>query len=157
MPAQRARCLAAGMDDFLIKPIQAATLLDAVSRVQIGAAQGCPVDKVVLDRDALMGRVGDDTRLLAEIAGAFSGESGKVMERARDALASGDLEGFAREIHTLHGMLRSVSGVAATDEARKLESLDVTNHGDEARAIYVLLEHEVRTLGRELEAMAGEV
>jgi HPt (histidine-containing phosphotransfer) domain-containing protein len=78
------------------------------------------------------------------------------MARARDALASGDAERFAREIHTLLGMLRSLSGVKATEEARKLECLDLAKDGEETRAIYASLEREVGALASELAAMALE-
>ena len=157
MPAQRARCLAAGMDGFLVKPIQAATLLDALSSAQRGAAElGEAAKKVVLDRDALLERVGGDARLLAEVTREFPGASAAVMARARDALAGGDSEQFSREIHTLHGMLRNLSGVEASDEARKLECLDLARDGDQARAVYGSLEREVGALAIELGAMARE-
>jgi CheY-like chemotaxis protein len=70
MPAQRVRCLAAGMDGFLAKPIQAATLLDAISRAQSEALrQGASGRTVVLDRAALLDRVGGDANLLTELIG----------------------------------------------------------------------------------------
>ena len=156
MPAQRERCLAAGMDGFLVKPVRAATLLEAVSRVQRGGAEHSePTGKVVLDRGALAGCVDGDAQLLAEIAGAFPDESGKIMARVRDALASGDTVTFSHQIHTLHGMLRNLSGIAATEEARKLECLDLAKDGDQARAIYASLESEVRALASELQAVAS--
>ena len=157
MPADRARCLAAGMDGFLVKPIQPATLLDAVSRAQRAPARLAePAGKVVLDRAALRDRVGDDVELLAELVGEFPHVSAAVMARAREALASGDAERFSREIHTLHGMLRNLSGVAAAEEARKLECLDLARDGDDAPAIYAALEREVRALENELGSMARE-
>src|SRR5262249_18611674 len=56
MPGDRARCLAAGMDGYLTKPIQPATLLDAVARLQPRRAEPREKksEKRILDRDALL-------------------------------------------------------------------------------------------------------
>jgi len=157
MAAQRARCLEAGMDGFLVKPIQPATLVDAIARARSGAAQhGESAGNMILDRDALLERVGGDVRLLRELVGEFPDASAKVMARARDALEGGDAGRFAGEIHTLHGMLRSLSGILASEEARKLECLDPARDADETRAVYASLEREVRVLASALGALARE-
>src|SRR5262249_40875317 len=121
MPGDRARCLAAGMDGYLIKPIQRATLLDAVARLHGRRAE--PRGKKIPDGDALMETVEGDAQLRSEIVNAFSGTCGELMSRAREAMESRDAERLASEMHTLQGMFRSLSAVAALEEARKLESL----------------------------------
>jgi len=156
MPGDRARCLAAGMDGYLTKPIQPATLLDAVARLQPRRAEPREKksEKRILDRDALLESV-EDAQLLAEIVEAFSGACGNLMSRAREAMESGDAERLGVELHTLQGMFRSLSAVAALDEARKLESLAAGDR-DEARAIYASLEREVQALAGELAALSRE-
>jgi signal transduction histidine kinase/HPt (histidine-containing phosphotransfer) domain-containing protein len=157
MPGDRARCLAGGMDGHLIKPIQPKALLEAV--------EGLPHDpersraspetrKIILDRAELMKRVDSDARLLAEISSGFPDACGKHLARAQEAMRSGDAERFAREVHTLHGMFRNLSGVAAQEQTRKLECLDPSRDGPQVRAIYALLEREALALEAELAAFA---
>jgi two-component system, sensor histidine kinase len=149
MAGDRERCLAAGMDGYLVKPIQPSTLLEAIRRLQ-------PRDKPVIDRAALMERVDGDARLLAEIAGTFPRDCDKLMARLREALESGSAERFAYEIHTLHGMFRNLAGIAAQEQARKLEELDLAKDGATAKAIYASLEREAQAFKAALCALAGE-
>ena len=148
MAGDRERCLRAGMDGFLIKPIQPSSLRAAIGR--LGQS-----DRPVIDRAALMDRVDGDAHLLAEIAGTFPDDCDKLMARAREALESGSAERFAYEVHTLHGMFRSLSGVAAQEEARKLEELELAKDGEKAKAIYASLEREVQALKTALCTLAG--
>jgi len=158
MPGDRARCLAAGMDGYLMKPIQPAMLLDALRRVHVAAAEQAEApDQAVLDRLALMERMGGDVHLLAEIAAAFPDDSRRLMDRAREAIAAGDAERFAAEVHTLHGMFRNLAAPAAGSEARKLEGLDLTRNREEVLAIYASLEREVQALASELCALTRDL
>jgi CheY-like chemotaxis protein len=159
MPADRARCLAGGMDGHLIKPIQPKALLKAVEGLPLGPERGSgspETRKIVLDRVELMNRVENDTRLLAEISAGFPDACGKHLARAREAMQSGDAERFAREVHTLHGMFRNLSGVAAQEQACKLERLDPSRDGQQVRAIYAALEREALALEVELAAFARD-
>jgi CheY-like chemotaxis protein/HPt (histidine-containing phosphotransfer) domain-containing protein len=159
MPADRARCLAGGMDGHLIKPIQPKALLEAVEGLPLGPERGSgspETRKIVLDRVELMNRVENDTRLLAEISAGFPDACGKHLARAREAMQSGDAERFAREVHTLHGMFRNLSGVAAQEQACKLERLDPSRDGQQVRAIYAALEREALALEVELAAFARD-
>src|SRR5262249_38483203 len=93
---------------------------------------------------------------LAEIAAMFPDTSAKLMARAREAIANGDAERFAAEVHTLHGMLRSLSAPAAENEVKKLEALDLARNRDEVQTLVESLEREVRALASELAAMVRE-
>src|SRR5437763_284640 len=121
MAEDRERCLGAGMDGYLVKPIQPAALLDAIERIAVepeppaGAADW---EAVAADGAELLEQVGGDARLLGEIADLFVRESGKHLAALRQAIGSRDAEAFGREIHTLRGLPRGLPPGAA-EEARE--------------------------------------
>lgn len=147
------------MDGYLIKPIQPETLLDAVERLQLdsgGRPKSAQSKKVILDRAALLDRVDGDMQLLGEVTGLFRQECAPLMARAREAMESGNAGGFAREVHTLRGMFRSLSAVAAQETAGRLEELDLTENREEVQEAYALLERETQAVRAELGALAAE-
>ncbi|HET7200956.1 MAG TPA: response regulator, partial [Burkholderiales bacterium] len=159
MVGDRERCLKAGMDGYVIKPIQPATLLEAIERYGLDSGrtrEPAQPASVVLDRSALMERVEGDARLLAEIAETFSEHCGKLMASARDAMESGNAEKFAYDVHTLHGMFRNLSARAAEADARRLEELDLARDFEKVRAVYASLERQAQAFEAELCALADE-
>ena len=159
MAGDRERCLQAGMDGYLVKPIQPTVLLEAIEGLQFvpaGPSKSARAEKVTLDRAALLDRVDGDMRLLGEVTGLFLRSCGELMASAREAMANGDTGGFAYDIHTLHGMLRSLSAGAAQEAAGKLQELDLKKEREKAQAIYALLDQEVQALKAELAKLTSE-
>src|SRR6266567_2203639 len=159
MAGDRERCLQAGMDGYLVKPIQPTVLLEAIEGLQFvpaGLSKSARAEKVTLDRAALLDRVDGDMQLLGEVTGLFLRSCGDLMASAREAMANGDTGGFAYDIHTLHGMLRSLSAGAAQEAAGKLQELDLKKEREKAQAIYALLDQEVQALKAELAKLTSE-
>ena len=156
MPADRRRCLSAGMDGYLVKPIQPRLLLEAIGRLELGLRGRMPVREVVLDRADLMDRVGGDAQLLAEISNAFPDTCARLLASVRDAMARGEPQQFACAAHTLRGMFRNLSGIAAQEEARKLEDLHPENDRTSAEALVESLEREAQALAGELAVLARD-
>src|SRR5258706_8185674 len=142
MAGDRERCLKAGMDGYLIKPIQPATLLEAIEQLHLasGRAKGAQAEKIVLDRATLLDRVDGDMQLLGEITKLFLQECEPLMASAREAMKTGNAGRFAYDIHTLRGMFRNLSATAAQDAAGKLEELDLVKNLEKVQAAYALLE-----------------
>ncbi|MHC4341245.1 MAG: Hpt domain-containing response regulator [Planctomycetota bacterium] len=110
--SDRRRCLEAGMDEMLTKPVRPADLADAIRR-----ATGATTAKPDWARavEALGGREG----LLRRMAAAFVEEAPGWMGALQAAIASGDLPGMRRAAHTLYGSLRYF------DAARAVELADI--------------------------------
>lgn len=159
MAGDRERCLRAGMDGYLIKPIRPAMLLEAIERLQL-APQPVPLvpeRRLILDRAELLERVDGNVQLLGEVLVMFSQQCRPLMARVREAIESGNASGFACDVHTLRGMLRSLSAVAAQEAAGKLEDLDLrTDERERAGTIFAALEKEVQALTVELGTLGQE-
>jgi len=104
--ADRDRCLVAGMNMVLTKPVSAQQLEAALAGL--------------LKRDQLQEITGGNPALLARLRDAFARQTPELMAAIRDALASADQERVVRNAHTLKGSLSYFEGDAAK-LARELE------------------------------------
>ncbi|HOX44902.1 MAG TPA: ATP-binding protein [Myxococcota bacterium] len=125
MSGDRERCLAAGMNDYVAKPIEPRQLEAAVRR-QLGPGLGLaggtlavqPGGAPVFDRQAVLARLGGDQGTLRELAELFMSTAPGLLEDLRLALAADDLGQVARRAHTLKGAcaaLGAASMLAATE------------------------------------------
>ena len=163
MKGDRERCLSAGMDAYVAKPIEVNDLLDTLDRVTgAGAsrAAGPPPAKtssLVLDSAALMQHVDGDASLLAEVLGLFQQDKEMLIVDLRGAVERGDAQGIERAAHRLKGALATLGARAASEAARKLEKLGadgaVAGTGDALQEI----ESEMAKLEPELAELAGGV
>jgi two-component system, sensor histidine kinase and response regulator len=157
MVGDRERCLKAGMDGYLIKPIQPATLLEAIERLHlVRGGRSKSTRKIVLDRAALLDRVDGDVQLLGEITKLFLQECVPLMASAREAMKTGNADRFTYAVHTLRGMFRSLSAPLAQEAAGILEGLSLKNDRENAEATYAVLEEEVQVLKAELAGMTDK-
>jgi CheY-like chemotaxis protein/HPt (histidine-containing phosphotransfer) domain-containing protein len=159
MVRDRERCMSAGMDGYLTKPIRPAMLLDAIARLSIAPREPRAPrrpGKATLDRASLLDQVGGHAELLGEIIELFDRDCPRLLASTRDAIARRDAGEFAYGVHTLRGMFRSLAADAAHDLAAGLESLDLEKEQDRAQSMHALLEQEARTLGTELARLASE-
>jgi signal transduction histidine kinase/HPt (histidine-containing phosphotransfer) domain-containing protein len=158
LSGDRERCLEAGMDGYLVKPIRPTALLDAVERAGLtrGRPSGLPEPGAAdLDRAALLEAVNGDAQLLGQIAKLFARESARQMAAVKVAIESGDRERVTRTTHTLRGMLRSLYAPGADRLAAALESLDPKEQKEQALANWHLLAQAVSSLKEELEGGVG--
>ena len=108
LPGDRERCLAAGMDDYLAKPITLDALAAVVARWaprRAAAAEDSRASLPVADAEVLA-QLGDpaaggDPEFLAEVASIFLDETPGRLDAMRDAVSRGDAEALARMAHAL--------------------------------------------------------
>src|SRR6185369_8933599 len=123
------RCLEAGMDAYLSKPVQAAQLLDTVGRLAVRKvkparpAVSSVNRKRVLDEESLMERVEGDLPLLREMVQAFRSDAFGTLEKIHRAVVDKDAEALQGRAHALKGSAATLAGPLAVAAALKLENL----------------------------------
>ena len=133
MAGDEQRCLAAGMDGYVCKPIRAADL----SRVlyDLASSGGRVTDDVAekaeyppemgmngVDLDAAREALGGDEDLLRIIVSAFLDESPKLLDSLQNAAKSVDMDGLRMAAHALKGAIRYFGETDAYRLAYELES-----------------------------------
>lgn len=141
----RERCLAAGMDDFLAKPIQAADLWAAMGRV-VGIRQ-LAEPTGLLAPQVLLAACGDDAAILEKICQAFRARLPDHLKAVQEALRDGDAPRLREAAHKLCGMVSAFSTVAGS-VASDVEDRAAEGQLDEARPLVARLEAMVEELIR---------
>jgi CheY-like chemotaxis protein len=166
MSGDRERCLEAGMDDYVSKPIEVTALAAAINRVIGGrhaetaapaapvaeAANAATVEQVYNRREALA-RTCDDTELLAQIIDIFIEETPALMAQLAGFLDNGDCAGAFSAAHAIKGSSGNLSAAAAATTARCVELAARSGDLAGARAALPALRLAVTEL---LTMLAGE-
>jgi signal transduction histidine kinase/CheY-like chemotaxis protein len=157
MKGDRERCLDAGMDGYVSKPVQPAELAAEIKRV-LGLSlepSATPVSSAtedcVFDRRAALRRVEGDEHLLAEMAAILMAEYPRQLAAMRDGIAAGEAALVLRTAHSLKGALASLGAPAAAAQASQVEH--AARQGDLAGAAARLTDLEKACVALE-EALA---
>jgi len=153
MKGDRERCLAAGMDDYLAKPVKPEELATVLARLGV-ARPGEPAHPVV-ELEAALDWVGGDAALLAELTTLFLEDLPGRLAEVREAVMAEDAERTARAVHTLKGPLGSFRARRAVELAEQLEAMGRTRRLTAAPEIFAELERELTAVAQALEPSPG--
>jgi HPt (histidine-containing phosphotransfer) domain-containing protein len=152
MQGDRARCLEAGFDGYLSKPIDVDELIATVERYGAGDATA-PVqvirqdaNQAIFDEHAALSYTGGDRRLLKEVIQLFRADYPSALRRINRALKGRDPEALRLAAHRLKGSIATVGAPAARQVAAELEEAARSQDFEPARHSYAKLRQEIERL-----------
>ena len=163
MTDDRQRCLKAGMNAYLSKPIRAEVVIETVERIAARRA-GRRTDGasprgngVTVDDAALLEGVGGDRDLLREVLELFLADLPRMRIALKNAGHSGDAPSLASAAHALKGSVANFSTTGACETVRRIELL--ARKGDAAGAARLIpgLDKEITGLTSALKRLAGRL
>ena len=160
----RERCIDAGMDEYLSKPIRAKQLADMLAKVvgSLGAQNTTPETKPsdetivekpsVIDWEYALDNVDGDRKLLREVIDAFLFESQQLLDNVQGAVDDGDPKTLHRAGHTLKGALLSLGAPNPAHLSKSLEDRGAAGSTEGAQPVLDELKLLVRDTITELSA-----
>jgi PAS domain S-box-containing protein len=158
LKGDRERCLEAGMNEYLSKPIDITQLIATVERLatpagapsKSSAPKGAP--PAIFDEQAALIHTGGNRKLLAEVIALFRSEASGSMRAIKRALHDREADTLAMAAHALKGSIATVGGTEGRRLAAEIERLARANQLAEAVFLEEALERQLALLEREFRA-----
>jgi two-component system sensor histidine kinase/response regulator len=164
MKGDRERCLAAGMNGYLSKPIRPQELDEILDSYSAKLATdtkppSSPIHapEVWVDEVELMDRLGGDLEFLAELTELFRNDYPRQVSSAYRAVEENNAEGLMRAGHTLKGALANLGAMAPSRTAENIERIGESGQLSLALPALAQLEQELTHVLASLEAMFQEI
>ena len=142
LAGDRERCIAAGMDDYVRKPVNPGDLLDALRRWG-GMRQAAELANLpgpaltVLNPEQLLEACGGDHELAGEITAEFASTAPAAFDSVASAIAGANFGALVAAAHNLKGSCWAIGAAALGATLQELELMgkagDLSNAGETLR------------------------
>ncbi len=162
MEGDRERCLQAGMDGYVAKPLEVAKLFQEIARlvpeaaITVDSAAAMVPPAFVFDRKAALTQVDGDEGLLREVAELFIRDAPGMLDAIAAALEHQQPHDLERVAHKLKGSVAIFGAQELYEIAKLLEQLGRANQLAEAAGLARRLHDGVVALLAALDALRKE-
>jgi PAS domain S-box-containing protein len=156
MKGDQQRCLEAGMDAYIAKPIRARRLLEAIGALLGGPVAVKPAIEPPADAcdaiswDEALRTVGGDCELLRTLIRAFLEESPRLATAIGEAMAVSAIAPLRAAAHTLKTSLHYFGALKAAEQAARLETMARDGNLEQAQETWGLLQAQMATITKTL-------
>jgi signal transduction histidine kinase/DNA-binding response OmpR family regulator len=166
--ADHRKCLEAGMDGYVSKPIDRRTLLEVIDKIcpqgpprSPGAGGGsgggtAGTGQPVFDRAVALDRCDGDGALLERVAAVFLANAPAMLADVRQGVDQGDCLAVRQAIHKLIGSVGVLAGSSVIAAGEHLRQLAVAGQVAKMQEAFTVLEQEVQRLKTSLGPVAKE-
>jgi CheY-like chemotaxis protein/HPt (histidine-containing phosphotransfer) domain-containing protein len=160
LKGDKEKCLGAGMDGYLSKPIRIDELTQAISRAQqkrnISQSPAQNPFRAIGQLELLLDSVMGDRVLLAEMAELWLADSAKQEKQIREGLDSGDVMMVQRAAHSLKGSVGTFQASTAQEAANELEMSAKDADLIGAKMAFEKLSTQIDLVRQDLRRLAGQ-
>ncbi|MFH1313232.1 MAG: response regulator [Candidatus Eisenbacteria bacterium] len=163
LQGDRQKCVDAGMDDYVSKPVEPEDLAEVLSRwlptepPEPRRVTPPPSDgKEVLDREDLLRRLGGDEEMVQQILETFMQDAPKQLIALKQAVEANDITLAERHAHTLKGAAGNVGARALHNAAMKAQEAAERGDPGEISRMVEAVESQLAGLERALSETSGK-
>ncbi len=161
-PADRQRCLASGMDEYLAKPIRADDLYVLIesltghrSTVTGEPSEAKPATHLI-DWEMAFETVGGDRKLLEELIRVFLKDQEQMLANIETSISQQDEKNLRLSAHSIKGALNHLGGRSAAKHAEKLESMAQKEDLTKAATVFDQFRDSLNELTSEMKKFVGD-
>ncbi|MGO9612311.1 MAG: response regulator [Dissulfurispiraceae bacterium] len=161
MKGDKEKCLEAGMDGYVTKPLRAADLCAIIEEVMASKSdaseniQGKGKNEIeeesAFNMEEALSCADGDIELFKEVIKIFLGEYAKLISGVSNALDKGSASELSHSSHTLKGAVSNFGAGKVVDIALKLELMGKSGDLTSAMEMFTPLEYEMKRLKQALE------